>query len=106
MCTVPLLFVPTLTENYQFYLMLIVFFSFVQLPSQKARQKSVRRKLSPIASEFEDKVICLVDDSVVRGNTSREIVRHPILVHGKPIMVHKGLSQIFPENELLRRNTY
>lgn len=48
------------------------------LPSQKARQKGVRRKLSPIASEFKGKVVCLVDDSLVRGNTSREIVRgHP-----------------------------
>nr|XP_036577095.1 Amidophosphoribosyltransferase [Colletotrichum truncatum]KAF6783974.1 Amidophosphoribosyltransferase [Colletotrichum truncatum] len=45
------------------------------LPDQKMRQKGIRRKLSPITDEFKGKVVCLVDDSLVRGNTSREIVQ-------------------------------
>ncbi|KAF7555137.1 hypothetical protein G7Z17_g2337 [Cylindrodendrum hubeiense] len=45
------------------------------LPNQALRQKSVRRKLSPIESEFKGKNLIIVDDSVVRGTTSRQIVQ-------------------------------
>lgn len=45
------------------------------MPGQAQRKKSVRRKLNPIEMEFKDKVVMLVDDSVVRGTTSQQIVQ-------------------------------
>jgi amidophosphoribosyltransferase len=45
------------------------------MPGQGMRRKSVRQKLNSISMEFRGKNVLLVDDSVVRGNTSREIVQ-------------------------------
>ena len=44
------------------------------MPGQEIRKKSVRQKLNPIALEFKGKNVLLIDDSIVRGTTSKEIV--------------------------------
>ena len=45
------------------------------MPGQGQRKKSVRQKLNPIGLEFQGKNVLLVDDSIVRGTTCREIIQ-------------------------------
>jgi len=45
------------------------------MPGQKMRKRSVRRKLNPIDIEFKGKNVLLVDDSIVRGTTSQQIIQ-------------------------------
>jgi amidophosphoribosyltransferase len=45
------------------------------MPGQKMRKKSVRQKLNVINLEFEGKNVLLVDDSIVRGTTSKQIIQ-------------------------------
>lgn len=45
------------------------------MPGQSQRKKSVRQKLNPIGLEFLGKNVLLVDDSIVRGTTCREIIQ-------------------------------
>lgn len=45
------------------------------LDNQSSREEAIRRKLYPIASEFEGRRCLIVDDSIVRGNTARQITK-------------------------------
>ena len=45
------------------------------MPGQEERKRSVKHKLVPQKIEIQDKKVMIVDDSIVRGNTSKEIVR-------------------------------
>jgi len=45
------------------------------MPSQGLRKKSIRLKLNPIQEEIKGKNVLIIDDSIVRGNTSQEIVQ-------------------------------
>jgi len=84
------------------------------LDGQESRQEAVRRKLFPIASEFAGKRCLIVDDSIVRGNTAKQIVklvrqagaREVILVSSCPQIAHPCYYGIdFPNPEELVANS-
>jgi amidophosphoribosyltransferase len=45
------------------------------MPNDKARRDSIRAKLNPIRAEFQGKRVIILDDSIVRGNTSRQMIK-------------------------------
>ncbi|KAL1735408.1 phosphoribosyltransferase-like protein [Schizophyllum commune] len=57
------------------------------MPGQQMRKKNVRRKLNAMALEFSGKNVLIVDDSIVRGTTSKEIVQMAKDVGAKQVIV-------------------
>ena len=67
------------------------------MPEQGQRRQSVRRKLNPIGKEFKDKNVLLVDDSIVRGTTMKEIVQMAYDAGAKKVSVASAAAKIlFP----------
>ncbi len=57
------------------------------LDDQESRQEAIRRKLFPIGHEFDGKSCLIVDDSIVRGNTSKQIVKLIRLAGAKEVIL-------------------
>ncbi len=67
------------------------------MPEQDMRRRSVRRKLNPINDEFKNKNVLLVDDSIVRGTTMKEIVAMCYKSGAKKVSVASSSSEVkFP----------
>ncbi len=64
------------------------------LPSQNERELAVRLKLSPVRSLLENKRVVLVDDSIVRGTTSKRIVNMVKKVGAKEVHLRVGCPKI------------
>ena len=67
------------------------------MPEQTLRKESVRRKLNPISDEFKDKKVLLVDDSIVRGTTMKQIVSMCYKAGAKKVSVASASAEVkFP----------
>ena len=64
------------------------------MPGQAVRKKSVRQKLNAMAIEFKDKNVLLVDDSIVRGTTIKEIVRLARQSGAKKVFIASGAPPV------------
>ena len=64
------------------------------MPGQAVRKKSVRQKLNPVGCEFNGKNILLVDDSIVRGTTSREIVQMARDMGAKKVYIASAAPEV------------
>lgn len=64
------------------------------MPNQKERKKSIRYKLNPIPLEFKDKNVLLIDDSIVRGNTIRKIIKMARTAGAKKVYVASAAPPI------------
>ncbi len=64
------------------------------MPGQAERQKSIRQKLNPIELEFRNRNILLVDDSIVRGNTMKQIIELCRKAGAKKVYVASGAPPV------------
>jgi len=70
--------------------------TFIQ-PGQNVRERSVREKFNPVKGVLENKTVVIVDDSIVRGTTSKFLVK--LLREAKPKSIHMRISSppiLFP----------